>query len=92
MKETSLAIMGPLLFIVCIWPNGFLFIGSTSLSTIGGLGERVHYYHVTSEKYYNELFPATIWEAKFLEGRRDFLLRLLVCLLLMGIIAFAQCM
>ncbi|HHS9711086.1 TPA: hypothetical protein ACTW9I_005408, partial [Raoultella planticola] len=75
MKETSLAVMGSLLFIVCIWPNGFLFIGSTALSTIGVLDKRVHYYHITSEKYYKELFPATIWETKYLEGRRDFFIK-----------------
>ncbi|MEG8664169.1 hypothetical protein [Klebsiella quasipneumoniae] len=75
MKETSLAIMGSLFFIVCIWPNGFLFIGSTALSTIGVLDKRVHYYHITSEKYYKELFPATIWETKYLEGRRDFFIK-----------------
>jgi hypothetical protein len=36
----SLAIMGSLFFIVCIWPNGFLFIGSTALSTIGVLDKK----------------------------------------------------
>ncbi|MGG6175597.1 hypothetical protein ACQV2C_19330 [Pantoea allii] len=75
MKETSLAIMGSLLFIVCIWPNGFLFIGSTALSAIGVLDKRVHYYHITSEKYYRELFPVTIWGTKYLEGRRDFFIK-----------------
>lgn len=74
-KETSFAVMGVLLLIVFIWPNGFLFVGSNALSAIGVLDKRTHYYHVTSEKYYQELFPKTIWETKGLAGRHDFFIK-----------------
>lgn len=75
LKEFVFSVMVSLFFIVLIWPNGFLFMGSNVFSAIGVLDKRVHYYNVTSDKYYKELFPQSIWDTRSLSGKEDFFIK-----------------
>ncbi|GKW16709.1 hypothetical protein PEC301937_26580 [Pectobacterium carotovorum subsp. carotovorum] len=74
-KETIFSVLASLFLVFFFWPNGFLFISSNTLSTIGVLDKRTHYYHVTSDKYYKELFPNSIWDTKYLKDRSDFFIK-----------------
>ncbi|MHA7845167.1 hypothetical protein [Serratia sp. D1N4] len=74
-KQTAFAILASLFLIFFFWPNGFLFISSNTLSIIGVLDKRTHYYNVTSDKYYRELFPNTIWDTQYIKGRSDFFIK-----------------
>ncbi|MCY9848409.1 hypothetical protein R0L47_21160 [Pectobacterium polonicum] len=74
-KETIFSVLASLFLIFFFWPNGFLFISSNTLSVIGILDKRTHYYHVTSDKYYKELFPNSIWDTQSLKDRSDFFIK-----------------
>ncbi|CNI64078.1 Uncharacterised protein [Yersinia intermedia] len=75
LKEFIFSVMASLFFIILIWPNGFLFIGSSVFSVMGVLDKKTHYYNITSSKYYKELFPKSIWDTRSLSGRNDFFIK-----------------